>query len=544
MRLRAASVPVAFLLLIVSTLPAQEAPTTITVAGGRLADNPPDASGVRAFRGIPFAAPPVGERRWKAPQPVVPWDGVRPARDFAASPVQMPAAVLAMGGSPKVDEDCLYLNVWTPARSADERLPVMVWIYGGAFQFGTTATAMYDGARLARRGVVVVSVAYRLGPLGFLAHPELSREADGASGNYGLLDQVAGLEWVRDNIRAFGGDPNCVTIFGESAGGISVSFLAASPRAAGLFHRAIAQSGAVLSPPRRGLTGSAPGAIPLADAEASGERFLDDHDAEDIAAARKIPALDLIKSGGEWWPVADDRVILTGDPRDLYRQGRFHATPLLVGTNSDEGAMFVQLGMANATADFTAVVRQRFGRGETADAILAAYPHANAQEAVASARNLVRDTIFAWHAWTWARLQAEAGRYPAYLYYFDHRTPGSPEGANHAAELGFVFGSPKASITGPLALLRRGGRAASGDAASETALSNLMMAYWTNFAKTGDPNGEGLPPWPAFQPQTPRVMRFDAEPAARDGVPNLPQLEALDRIWATPVVRATTDPGP
>jgi para-nitrobenzyl esterase len=508
---------------------AQEAPATIAVAGGLISDNPPDAQGIRAFRGIPFAAPPVGDLRWSAPRAVRAWDGVRPARDFAPSPVQTPAVALAMGASPKVAEDCLYLNVWTPARSgAVERLPVMVWIYGGAFRFGTTATPLYDGSRLARRGVVVVSVAYRLGPLGFLAHPELSAEADGSSGNYGLLDQVAALEWVRDHIAAFGGDPKSVTIFGESAGGISVSLLAASPRASGLFHRAIAQSGAVFSPPRRDLTGGAPGTIPLRDAEAAGERFLDDLGVDTIAAARALPALDLLRPDGDWWPVADGQVVV-GDARERYRQGQFHATPILVGTNSDEGAMFVQLGMAARAEDFETLVRRRFGRGDVANAILAAYPHANPRETADSVRNLVRDAVFAWHAWTWARLQAEGGRFPAYLYYFDRKTASSPDGSNHAAELAFVFGHLGSSNPGPLALLRR---ARSGADPGDQALSDLMMAYWTNFAKTGDPNGDGLPPWPAFQVQSPHVMRFDATPAAHDELPNRPQLEAIDRVFS------------
>ncbi|MDG3004908.1 carboxylesterase/lipase family protein [Paludisphaera mucosa] len=478
------------------------------------------ANGVRAFLGIPFAEPPVGDLRWRAPRPVRRWEGVREARAFAPGPIQNALVAAMTGAPPKFSEDCLYLNVWTPAKAPDERLPVMVWIYGGAFAMGSTNVPAYDGSRLAEQGVVIVSVAYRVGPLGFLAHPELSREGGGVSGNYGLRDQVAGLEWVRENVAAFGGDPGRVTIFGESAGGISVSMLAASPKAKGLFHRAIAQSGGSFAPPKLADEGGQ-NVRPLKLVEAEGERFLDDLEVADVAAARALPAADLIKLPRWWWPTFDGEV-LPGDQYELYRKGEFHDTPVLIGTNSDEGALFVRPGRSTTPEAFAALVRA--GYGEHAEAILAAYPHATPDEAFRATKGLFRDAAFAWHVWTWARLQAEKGAGPAFVYYFDHRTPRSPDGASHAAEIPYVFRN-----LGNLGIVAD---FLSGDPRPEDrAASDLMSAYWVQFAKAGDPNRDGLPAWPAFTAAAPQVMTFDAAPSARP-VPNLPQLEALDAYYA------------
>src|SRR5688572_16214948 len=265
------------------------------VAGGELQGVA--ANGVVSFKGVPFAAPPVGELRWKKPQPVTAWQGSRAANAFAASCMQDPAMLQIQQAPPAMGEDCLYLNVWMPAKSASERLPVMVWIYGGGFAIGTTAAQLYDGAKLAEKGVVLVSVAYRVGAFGFLAHPELSRESGKGSGNYGLQDMTAGLEWVRDNIAAFGGDPRNVTIFGESAGGIAVSMLAASPYAKGLFHKAISESGGSFAPSRRAAEGGLN--VPsLAVAEAMGSEFLGKLGATTIAAGRALPADQIQQAQG------------------------------------------------------------------------------------------------------------------------------------------------------------------------------------------------------------------------------------------------------
>ncbi|WP_165073136.1 carboxylesterase/lipase family protein [Paludisphaera rhizosphaerae] len=472
-------------------------------------------NGVRAFLGIPFAEPPLGDLRWKPPQPAKPWEGVRSARAFAPAPVQNRGVALITGAS-NLSEDCLYLNVWTPAKDSGDRLPVMVWIYGGAFMMGATSTPAYEGARLAEKGVVVVSVAYRVGPLGFLAHPDLSKEAGGVSGNYGLRDQVAGLEWVRDNIEAFGGDPKNVTIFGESAGGISVSMLAASPKARGLFHRAISQSGGSFGPPKSANEGGQNGR-PLRLAESEGVRYLEDLEVADLAAARALPAADLLKLQRWWWPNFDGDV-LPGDQYELYRAGKFNDTPVLVGWNSDEGAMFVQPnGPATTPEGFAAVVRA--GYGEHADRILSAYPHANADEAFRSAKALFRDAAFGWHTWTWARLQSEKGDGKAFVYYFDLHAPGA-DGASHAAEIPFVF--RRLNILGGLLRKTR---------PEDEAASDLMSDYWVQFARTGDPNRPGLPRWPAFDAADAKLMTFDATPSAR-GVPNVPQLEALEAYYA------------
>jgi len=469
------------------------------------------SSGVRNFRGVPFAAPPVGDLRWKPPQPVKDWDGLREAKVFAPAPVQKSFLDALIGAPRDQSEDCLYLNIWTPAKDAGERLPVMVWIHGGAFLSGSTGMPLYDGTRLAEKGVLVVSVAYRVGPFGFLAHPELSREGGGISGNYGLLDQIAGLRWVRDNIAPFGGDPARVTIFGESAGGISVSMLAASPKAKGLFQRAISQSGGSFAPPKFAQEGGQ-NVRPLSISEAAGERYFAALGVKGAAAARTLPAADLFKASGEWWPVFDGEV-LPGDQYELYEAGRFNDTPILVGTNSDEGALFARPGVTSE--GFAAFIRGGFG--DHADAVLAAYPHATPAEAFKASKDIFRDSALAWHTWAWARLQSEKGKGKAFVYYFDHRTPQSPGGANHGAEMAYVF--------------RNLGTPNRPPRAEDVALSDLMSTYWVNFARTGDPNGEGLPEWPAFTTASQRVMHLDAVPGARP-VPNLKQFEALDSYYA------------
>nr|MBO2515068.1 carboxylesterase [Gammaproteobacteria bacterium] len=502
----------------VFALPAAAQIGTAEVTGGVVEGV--TADGVTSFKGIPFAAPPVGELRWRAPQPLTPWDGVRRADAFGPSCMQAESMMAFLGAPPLISEDCLYLNVWTPARNANERLPVMVWIYGGGFAAGSTASPAYDGTELANKGVVLVSIAYRVGAFGFLAHPELSAESGTGSGNYGLLDLIAGLEWVRDNIAAFGGDPGNVTIFGESAGGYAVSMLAASPLAAGLFHKAISESGASFAPPRTGALATGMNMATLAVAEAEGKAFLERLGATNIAAARALDAAAIQQAQGPglgtgFWPVADGHVLL-GDSYELYAQGRFNDTPILIGTNSDEGALFVQQAQVSP-ADFEAQVRAQFG--ERADAILAAYPHGTPAEARRAAKNVQREALFAWPTWAWARQHDRYGENPVYVYYFDHRTPQTPEGANHADEIRYVFGT----------LTSAGGLGEPRPA--DLAMSELLMGYWVNFAKTGDPNGPGLPAWPAFDADEQRVLVFDEATSARP-IPNLRELEAMDEYFA------------
>ncbi|MGA9882438.1 MAG: carboxylesterase/lipase family protein [Candidatus Acidiferrales bacterium] len=476
--------------------------------------------GVRVFEGIPFAAPPLGALRWLAPQPAKSWKGVKKTDAYAPACMQIPIVEPALGlDAVAVSEDCLYLNVWTPAHSAGARLPVMVWIYGGGFTIGATSMGQYDGVNLAKKGVILVSVAYRLGPLGFLADPQLTKEQGGHSGNYGLLDQIAGLKWVKRNIAAFGGNPNKVTIFGESAGGISVSMLCASPLAQGLFEGAISESGGSFSPALEDH--DAGENVPtLAEAEKTGEAFISKLGASSIADARKIPAADLYKKVGGglggWWPNFDGYVLL-GDQYKLYEEGKYNDTPILVGTNADEGALFVA---STDMQKYKASVEN--GYGEFARNILAAYPDGSQQQALRSARDLARDSTFAWATWSWAKLQASTGKDKVFVYYFNHRPqyPDLPRfkdwGPAHGSEISYVFGNfTKGMPATP----------------EDKVVSEQLMSYWTNFAKYGNPNGKGLPEWPAFTNAKQQYMELDT-PSKAIPVPNLDKLKALDGYFA------------
>jgi para-nitrobenzyl esterase len=476
--------------------------------------------GITSYKGIPFAAPPVGDLRWRAPQPPAAWTGVRNADKFAPGCMQIPLVMPAFGiESFPVSEDCLYLNVWTPAKSPSDQLAVMVWIYGGGFTIGATSLSLYDGTNLAKRGVVVVSVAYRVGPFGFFAHPELTAEQGGHSGNYGLMDQIAGLEWVKRNIARFGGDALRVTIFGESAGGISVSILAASPLAKGLFTGAISESGGNFAPARAD-GGGGENMLSLATAEKNGVAFLAKIGASSIADARKMSAEALMKGvapglGGSW-PDFDGRVLL-GDQYVLYEEGRYNDTPVLIGTNADEGALFVQTTTAAA---YQASVR--IGYGEYADKIFTMYPGGSDAEALRSSRDLFRDTAFAWPTWTWARLETKTGKGKVFVYYFSHRPPypDAPNfkdwGASHGGEMQYVFGNFGKTMP-------------ASDA--DKAMAEQMSSYWVNFAKKGEPNGAGLPEWPAFSDANQQVMNLN-DPSKPIPVPNLDKLKMLDGYYA------------
>jgi para-nitrobenzyl esterase len=397
---------------------------------------------------------------------------------------------------------------------------VMVWIYGGGFTAGATSIGTYNGANLAKKGVVLVSMAYRLGELGFMAHPELTAEQSGHSGDYGLLDQIAGLQWVKRNIAGFGGDPNRVTIFGESAGGISVSMLSASPLAKGLFRGAISESGGNFGPERETPAEGGANMDSLATAEKNGQAFLNKLGASSIADARKKSAEDILKASppglGGSWPIFDGYVLL-GDQYKLYSEKHYNDTPVLIGTNSDEGALFV------ASEKSDAYQRQiHSGYGEYADKILAAYPGATDAEALRSARDMFRDATFAWPTWTWARLQAKTGKGKVYVYYFSHRPPypNMPQfrswGAAHASEIEYVFDNFPAAMP---------------PTASDHKVADEISSYWVNFAKTGDPNGSGLPHWPAFTNTSAQVMNLD-DPSKSLDVPNLQKLEVLDGYFA------------
>jgi para-nitrobenzyl esterase len=406
-----------------------------------------------------------------------------------------------------LSEDCLYLNLWTPAESAAARLPVMVWIPGGGFRAGSATLPAGNEESLARRGVIVVTLNYRLGALGFLAHRELTAESDrNASGNYGLLDQVAALEWVRKNISAFGGDPARVTIFGTSAGGYSVSFLMASPLGKGLFHAAIGECG-----------GAFDGSLLLATAEAQGAAFQSALGARSIAEMRAKPVAEIIKAGGVFRPVVDGYV-LPADVYTLFLHGKQNDVPILTGSNSDEATILPPPPDAKT---FVSEVRRLFaGR---ADDFLNLYPAGSDQEAIASFLRARRDQTASAH-WAWARLEGQTGKHRAFLYYFAHPPaypPGSPEavrGATHASETRYVWNNltPKEWPWTD----------------ADRKLAETMSSYWVNFARTGNPNGEGLPEWRAYSDSNPEVMRFASRPEMTQ-LPNKPELSFLDAFNST-----------
>lgn len=463
--------------------------------------------GLTVYKGIPFAAPPVGAFRWKAPQPAAKWEGIKQTTTFAPGPIQ--------GGNPPSgkSEDCLYLNVWSPAKTVAERLPVLVWIYGGGFGAGATSEATYSGEKLAKKGVILVSIAYRVGQLGFFVHPELSAESPNrVSGNYGLLDMIAGLQWVKKNIAAFGGDPNKVTIFGESAGGIAVSMLCASPLAKNLFQAAISQSGGSFGPSRKTQTYPGENMKRLQDAERDGDAILKNSGVASIAELRKVDADKLPAGRGMSWPIVDGYVI-PDDQHKLYQAGKYNDVPILVGYNSDEGASFSPPKTPEA---YIQSVKTRYG--SFADALIKAYP-VGESTVPKTARDLARDAAFGWQTWSWARLQAKTGKSKVYYYYFDQHPDypeGSPRagfGSPHGQEVAFVFQhlGPQSSKT-------------------DLEISDYMASYWTNFAKNGHPNQAGLPIWPAFSDANPAVMHFNQVPTVGP-VPSADALKVLDTYF-------------
>ncbi len=495
-----------FMLMIAGSCIAQQ-PVPMKVEGGLVQGT--SEGGLTAYRGIPFAAPPVGDLRWRAPQSAAKWEGIRQATTFAPGPIQ------AWGAPAGKSEDCLYLNIWSPAKSAIDRIPVFVWIYGGGFNGGSTSEPNYSGENLAKKGVVLVSIAYRVGQLGFLAHPELSAESPNhVSGNYGLLDMIAGLQWIQKNIATFGGDPNKVTIFGESAGGIAVSMLCASPLARGLFHGAISESGGSFGPPRP-FTYPGENLKRLGDAERAGKAYADSAKVSSIAEMRELSPDKLPAIRGLAWPIIDGYVI-PDDQYKLYEAGKFNDTPILVGYNSDEGASF---SPPKTPEDYIKGVRTRYGK--FADDLLKAYP-VGTNSVPKTARDLARDAAFGWHTWSWARLQSKMGKSKAFYYYFDHH-PDFPEsspkagyGSPHGQDVAYVFqhlnpSSPEATNT-------------------DQAISEAIATYWTSFAKYGDPSGSGVPAWPAFSDANPVVMYFGQTPHTGP-VPSAESLKTLDAYF-------------
>ena len=468
------------------------------------------------YRGVPYAAAPIGALRWRPPQPVRPWRGVKAARAFAPACLQ---AGVSMPGEtpPRTSEDCLYLNVWTPAARARDHLPVMVFIHGGGFANGSTAMPLYGGERLARRGVVVVSLAYRLGPLGFLALPELTREShDHASGDYALLDQIAALKWVQRNIAAFGGDPRRVTVFGQSAGAMSISLLLVSPLAEDLFQSAIGESGGIFEP-----LALAPN-WRLAGAEQEGAAYAASLGASSLAALRQLPAERLLqgKAATISHPVIEGYV-LPASPYEVFAAGRQNDVPLLLGSNEEEGRSLVDLTPVKAQT-FDIDIARAFG--PLPPALLAAYPHATDDQAKTARADFERDLRFGWDMWAWARLQAATGAKPVFFYHFTQRPPFPAGGvyagwgASHFAELWYVFDHLD--------------QQAWPWSSADRSLADAMATYWTNFAKTGDPNGPGVPHWPRFTDAGGGQTLYLGSPITVSGVADLGTLRVFDAVYA------------
>ncbi|MDR1557554.1 MAG: carboxylesterase family protein [Tannerellaceae bacterium] len=471
-----------------------------TVSGKLTPDNV-----VKIFMGIPFAAPPLGELRWQAPQPVAAWDGVRRCVDPPPSAMQgKPTPFFCWSeeflipGDP-ISEDCLYLNVWTPARTDKDKLPVIVWIHGGGFTGGSGTVPLYDGEGMARKGVVFVTINYRLGIFGFLAHPELSAEAEnGVSGNYGILDQIAALQWVRENITAFGGDPGRVTIAGQSAGAMSVNMLVVSPLAKGLFSGAIAQSGGMFG--KNFTLGS-----DLKTAETAGQQ-LTDRLGVNISGLRKLPADSLLNVRGRFSVTVDDVVLRNVET--AFGQGNYNDVPLISGWNADDGVSFAPPVSAE---QYQAQIKAQYG--ESAGKFLEIFKGDTDEEAYGS-QKLVSQLFFGWNNFRWVTLQSEKGKHPAYLYYFKRVPPGEPNfGAFHSAEFAYA-----------LHTLNKWDRPFT---EADYALEDIMSQYWVNFAGTGNPNGEGLPQWSAFDAGSPGIIEFDIETKAAP-LPFEKELKFLD----------------
>ena len=493
--------PVLTLALVFSTLAlptnAFSGNDTIRVEGGLISGT--IADGVRSFKGIPFAAPPVGNLRWKAPQPVIAWQGVRECNASGPECPQSPypAGSLYYQAPQKQSEDCLYLNVWSAAKAGDKR-PVMVWIHGGALTRGSGSHQVYDGTAFAKKGVILVTLNYRLGPLGYLAHPELTAESpQHSSGNYGVLDQIAALKWVQKNIAAFGGDPRRVTIFGESAGSWSVNTLVASPLAKGLFHRAIGESGGAFSP----MSYLKEDRNKLASAEKIGAAFAKAAGTNSLQALRALPVekiVDVFTNDAEGkkfrtQPTVDGWV-LPDEIRNIFAQGKQNDVPVIVGSNGNEMTSLTVPAMVPKTMeDYRKRVTAQYG--DMAKEFDVVYPVKNDADITAAYLGSLRDTAFTWQMRTWARMTA-TGRAKAYLYFFSHVPPNPNSkylGAYHAAEIAYVFNN-----------LNRQNALTD----SDFKLSEMMMNYWINFATTGDPNGAGLPKWLAYEQNTEPYLDF------------------------------------
>ena len=523
------------------------APDRVKTEDGVLEGAGRQSSGVRAFKGVPFAEAPTNELRWKEPRPVRSWGGVRQAVKFG--PRCMQASVFGDMNfrSDRMSEDCLYLNVWTPAKSTKERLPVLVYFYGGGFVAGSGDEPRYDGEAMASKGIVAVTVNYRLGVFGFMAHPELTAESPHhASGNYALLDQTAALRWVRRNVAAFGGDPARVTIAGESAGSVSVSALTASPLSKDLIAGAIGESGSIIA---------TLGAVPLAQGEAAGSKFAAELNAPTLAALRALSTQQVFEAATRGgfasvgrFPITIDGYFFPEDPAAVFAAGRQAHVPLLVGWNSEEmtGLALLQ-GKEPTRENYETAVRALYGAD--AEDVLKLYPASTRDEIIEAATDLASDRFIGYSTWKWSDLHARTGASPVFRYFYARpRPPMKPEMGNASAGLagGVVRGSSAPPPQPPA-------RGASHSAEIEYALGNLstnnvyawtkddykvskvMQEFFANFIKRGDPNASGLPLWPALNDDrtrdAARVMRIDVDSYAETDA-HRPRYLLLERLSA------------
>ncbi len=494
---------------VVSFRPAVTEFDTVKIEGGTVSGTLNAAGDIHIFRGIPFAAPPVGDLRWKAPQPVKSWSGVRKCDAFGPSPMQGtpnpfgPWSAEFLIPKEPISEDCLYLNVWTGRRFAgaksaaekrpQDRLPVLVWIYGGGFGSGGAGCTIYDGEATAKKGVVFVSVNYRVGPFGFFAHPELTKESGkNASGNYGLMDQIAGLAWVKKNIAAFGGDPNNVTIAGQSAGSMSVNCLVASPVANNLFNKAIAESGASIARPMS----------TLGQAEESGLKVMQTLGASSLAELRAKPAGEILQKGqGSVRGPIVDGYVLPQSIADIFAAGKQNNIALLTGWNEDEG---MSSGPPKKAEAFRKQIEEQYGAN--ASEFLKHYPATTDEEAAAAQVNVSRDMTFGAQNYAWANAESSRGK-KVYVYRFTRKLPATGEyakyGAFHTGEVAYAYDNLK-FIDHQLRPLDQ----------TDADLAKTMSVYWANFIKTGNPNGKGLPQWPAYGTKDKQIMVLGNTPKA------------------------------
>ena len=466
--------------------PVRASHLTVKTVQGKVRGKTINDGKVKAFLGLPYAAPPVGDLRWKAPEPAARWKGVRDATSFGARCAQGSLFKDMAFQDSGPSEDCLFLNVYAPSDAkAKSKLPVMFWIHGGGYVGGSASEPRHNGDFLPLKGVVLVTINYRLGVFGFFATSELAREGDGAAGNYGLLDMIAALHWVNENIARFGGDPNNVTIFGESAGSFAVSTLMASPMAQGLFEKAIGESGAAF-PGANSLGGETVGMQAK-----EGDAWMDSLGEKSLKGLRAMSTSEILaaaekKGAPKFAPDIDGRV-LTEPVQETYADGKQAHVPLLAGWNRDEGSFFVKPGMTVVQWKATTEARFKDRAGE----FLKLYPGRTDEEAQRSDIDFGGDSFIALGTWKWIEAQCKTGGAPVYNYHFELPAPPSKFSAKpfafHSDDIEYVFGTLD---TRPGAKWRP----------EDRKLSDEMMSYWTNFARTGDPNGPGLPEWPQYCP--------------------------------------------